>query len=275
VTVGEVLRLATEFLAGKGVESPRLDAEHLLGKAVGLSRVELYMHHDRPLDDAERDAYRELVRRRGEREPLAYVLGEWGFRRLVLDVDSRALIPRPETEVVVERALGLVAGRAEPRALDVGTGSGAIALAIADEHPGARVTALDVSAAALALAGENAERAGLGVELLRWDLFDGLPAGPWDLVVSNPPYVAPDEIETLDPEVREWEPRLALVAEGATESIARSARYVLRSGGALVLETGAGRAQSVAALLRGLGYVDVRVTQDLAGRDRVVEGACV
>jgi release factor glutamine methyltransferase len=274
-TVATVLETTAERLAHAGCETPRVDAELLLAHVLGTTRSGLYADSRRSLGASETSELAGLVARRASREPLAYVLGEWGFRRLVLDVDSRALIPRPETEVVVERALALVAGRAEPRALDVGTGSGAIALAIADEHPGARVTALDVSAAALALAGENAERAGLGVELLRWDLFDGLPAGPWDLVVSNPPYVAPDEIETLDPEVREWEPRLALVAEGATESIARSARYVLRSGGALVLETGAGRAQSVAALLRGLGYVDVRVTQDLAGRDRVVEGACV
>src|SRR6185503_12657796 len=148
VTVGEVLRRATEYLAGKGVESPRLDAEHMLGKALGLSRVELYMHHDRPLEDAERDEFRELVRRRGEREPLAYVLGEWGFRRLTLKTDRRALVPRPETEVVVERCLALLDG-GSPRVLDVGTGTGAIALAIADEHPSARVTALEVSPDAL------------------------------------------------------------------------------------------------------------------------------
>ena len=162
MTVGEVLRRATEFLAGREVESPRLDAEHLLGKALGLSRVELYMHHDRPLSEAERDTYRELVRRRGEREPLAYVLGEWGFRRLTLKTDRRALVPRPETEVVVERCLALLNG-GTPRVLDVGTGTGAIALAIADEHPGAKVRALDVSPEALALDRENAELTGIEI----------------------------------------------------------------------------------------------------------------
>jgi release factor glutamine methyltransferase len=271
VTVGEVLRRATEFLAGKGVESPRLDAEHLLGKALGLSRVELYMHHDRPLDDAERDAYRELIRRRGEREPLAYVLGEWGFRRLTLTTDRRALVPRPETEVVVERCLALLNG-GTPRVLDVGTGTGAIALAIADEHPGAKVRALDVSADALALARENAERTGLEIELVEGDLVGGLGEREYDLVVSNPPYIAQDEIGTLQPEVREWEPRLATVAGGHTAQIAEHALDALVPGGHLVLEVADTRAGAVAELLERLGYDDVAVTEDLAGRDRIVEG---
>jgi release factor glutamine methyltransferase len=200
------------------------------------------------------------------------VLGEWGFRRLTLAVDSRVLVPRPETEVVTERALALLHGVEAPRVLDVGTGSGAIALSIADERPGALVTGIDASEDALAVAWENARRTGLRVSLQRADLFEGLPAGPWDLVVSNPPYVGPDEIETLQPEVREWEPRSALVGEGATEAVATTARDVLEEHGALVLETAAARVDRVAALLRELGYEDVVVTRDLAGRPRVVEG---
>jgi release factor glutamine methyltransferase len=272
LTLGEVLRRSTEHLAAKGSETPRLDAEHLLGKAVGLSRLELYLHLDRPLTPAELAAARELVARRARREPLQYVLGEWGFRRLTLTVDRRALIPRPETEVVVERCLALLAGREAPRVLDVGTGSGAIALAVADEHPGARVTGLDASPDALGLARENARRTGLAVELLEGDLFAGLPAGPWDLVVSNPPYVEPVELDALAPEVREWEPRAALVGEGATEAVARGAAAVLAPGGALVLEVADGAAGRAAALLGELGYRDVRRTPDLAGRERVVEG---
>ena len=271
MTVGEVLRRATEFLAGKGVESPRLDAEHLLGKALGFSRVELYMHHDRPLDDAERDAYRELIRRRGEREPLAYVLGEWGFRRLTLTTDRRALVPRPETEVVVERCLALLNG-GTPRVLDVGTGTGAIALAIADEHPGAKVRALDVSPEALALARENAERTGLEIELVEGDLVGGLGDREYDLVVSNPPYIAQEEIGTLQPEVREWEPRLATVGGGHTAQIAEHALDALVPGGHLVLEVADTRAGAVAELLERLGYEEVAVIEDLAGRDRIVEG---
>jgi release factor glutamine methyltransferase len=156
--------------------------------------------------------------------------------------------------------------------LDVGTGSGAIALALADELEGARVTALDASRDALALARENRERTGLAVELLEGDLFAGLPAGPWDLVVSNPPYVDPADLAGLQAEVREWEPHAALVGEGATEAVARGARDVLREGGALVVEVADGTAGDVDGLLRSLGYRDVRRTSDLAGRERVVEG---
>jgi release factor glutamine methyltransferase len=272
VTVAEVLRRATEYLAGKGVDSPRLDAEHLLGKALGLSRVELYMHHDRPLAEAERDSFRELVRRRGEREPLAYVLGEWSFRGLTLKVDPRALVPRPETEVVVERCLTLLDGKADPRVLDVGVGTGAIALAIAQEHPGAQVKAIDVSADALALAAENAEATGISVAFEQRDLQGGLGDGEYDLVVSNPPYVLPEEIDMLQPEVRDWEPRLALVGKEHTELVAEHAVDVLPPGGQLVLEVAEQRGAEVVELLERLGYDDIRVTADLAGSDRIVEG---
>ena len=274
MTVADVLGRSTEHLAAKGVPSPRVDAEHLLAKALGLSRLELYTQYDRPLSDDELEVCRTLVRRRAAREPLAYVLGEWGFRQLTLRVDRRALIPRPETEVVVERCLALLTDVAEPRVLDVGTGTGAIALAIADEHPGARVTAIDSSADALALARENLELTGLAgrVELVASDLSAGLTGGPYDLVVSNPPYVAPAEIDALEPEVRDWEPRAALVGVGATEAVAEGARDVLRPGGWLVLEVADGAAGRVAGLLTGLGYADVGRTEDLAGHERVVEG---
>ncbi len=181
------------------------------------------------------------------------------------------LVPRPETEVVVQRCLDLVRDLPEPEVLDVGTGSGAIALAIADEHPGARVTATDVSAGALEVARANAAAAGLDVRFEQRDLRDGL-AGTFDLVVSNPPYVSGTEIESLEPEVRDWEPRLATVGEEHTGLIASAAREVLRPGGWLVLEVADGRGGEVAALLRRLGYAEVEAGSDLAGRDRVVEG---
>jgi release factor glutamine methyltransferase len=272
LTVGEVLRRSTAHLTEKGAETPRLDAELLLAHALGLERIELYMHLDRPLDAGELEAARALVARRSRREPLQYVLGEWGFRRLTLAVDARALIPRPETEIVVERALALLQGVADPHVLDVGTGSGAIALAIADEHPGARVTGIDASTAALDLARENAERTGLAVELLEHDLRDGLPPGPWSLVVSNPPYVDAGDRHTLAPEVRDWEPAEALYGSGMHRRIAGDARPELGPDGALVLEVGDDQAAVVAETLTGLGYRDVVVTPDLAGRDRVVEG---
>jgi release factor glutamine methyltransferase len=186
-------------------------------------------------------------------------------------VDNRVLVPRPETEIVVERCLELLRGLERPAVLDVGTGSGAIALAIADEHPGACVTAIDVSPGALEVARENADAAGLEIAFAEQDVRDGLVGG-YDLVVSNPPYVTSEEIETLEPEVRDWEPRVATVGEEHTEAIAASAAQALLSGGHLVLEVADGRAVEVAEVLGRLGYEDIRSGQDLTGRDRVVEG---
>jgi release factor glutamine methyltransferase len=254
------------------LEQAVVDAERLLAQALGMERVELYMHLDRPLTPSELEDARALLARRAAGEPLQYVLGEWGFRRLTLRVDARALIPRPETETLVERCLALLDGAKAPRVLDVGAGSGAVALALADEHPGARVTAIDVSEEALSLARENAKRTGLAVELARHDLFAGLPGDGWDLVVSNPPYVRDDELASLAPEVVDWEPGLALVDRGHTEALVRGAAQALRPGGALVVEAHEDGASGVAALLDREGYVAVRTTKDLAGRDRVVEG---
>jgi release factor glutamine methyltransferase len=273
-TLGDVLRRSTEHLAATGSDTPRLDAELLLAHALGVARIDLYMQLDRPLDPSELDAARALVGRRAAREPLQYILGEWGFRRLTLTVDRRALIPRPETEVVVERCLGLLESVDAPAVIDVGTGTGAIALALADERPDASVTAIDISDDALSLAAENAERTGFAdrVRLVRHDVADGLPGGPYHLVVANPPYVEPGDLDTLQPEVRDWEPRDALLGEGVTEAVARQATSVLHAGGALVLEVADGTASHIASMLEGLGYADVRATPDLAGRDRVVEG---
>jgi release factor glutamine methyltransferase len=274
LTVGDVLKASTEFLAGKGVPSPRVDAEHLVAGALGVGRLDLYLRHDRELSGGELATARELVRRRGTREPLAHVLGEWGFRRLTLSTDRRALVPRQETEMVVERCLVHLERIESPEVLDVGVGSGAIALAVADEHPGAHVTAIDVSPEALSLAGENAERTGLAdrVTLAEHDANDGLPGGPYDLVVSNPPYVLPEEIDSLEPEVRDWEPRQALVGRGLTETIAGASPDVLRPGGWLVLEVADAGAAAAADLLTKLGFHGVSRARDLAERERVVEG---
>ena len=273
MTIDAALASVTDRLEAAGCESPRVDAEILLGHVLGVPRSELQLERERMVPDERLVELEELVVRRERREPLAYVLGEWGFRRLTLGVDARVLVPRPETEVVVDRCLARVRHVAEPRVLDVGTGSGAIALALADEHPGARVTGIDASPPALEVARSNATRTGVAVELRTWDLRVGLPSGPWDLVVSNPPYVLPEEIGALAPEVRDWEPREALVGVGATQAVARGALAVLRPGGALVLEVADGDAGRVAALLRDLGYAEVSTTRDLAGRERVVEGA--
>jgi release factor glutamine methyltransferase len=268
----EAVREVARGFAVAGVPSPRVDAEYLVAEVLGITRTGLYAA-ERPLGGEQLRRLRSLVDRRRRREPLAYVLGEWGFRRLVLRVDRRALVPRPETEVVVERCLVALHGLEEPRVLDIGVGSGAIALAIADEHPGAGVLGIDSSEHALALAGENLARADVNgrVQLRRGHLLRGV-RGPFDLVVSNPPYVSPEEYESLQPEIRLWEPREAVVGVGVAEVVARGAMAVLRPGGRLVLECGEGQAPSLSAELRELGYEDVCVTRDLAGRDRVVEG---
>jgi len=260
-------------LRAAGVPSPRVDAEILVADVLGLARSGLYSS-GRDVTEFEAERLRELVGRRVVREPLAYILGEWGFRRLDLKVDERALIPRPETELVVERCLEFLHGLPEPRVLDVGVGSGAIALAIADEHRGARVVAVDRSPEALALARENLGRASVNgrVRLVEGDLASDVE-GPFDLVVSNPPYVSPEEYETLQPEIRLYEPYESVVGVGVGREVAAQARGLLRPGGRLVLECGDGQAADLAAELGSLGYADVLETADLAGRDRVVEGS--
>jgi release factor glutamine methyltransferase len=262
VTVAEALRLAEERLGAAGVDTPHVDAELLVAHVLGVTRSQLHVEREREVPDG----LDELVERRARREPLAYVLGHWGFRHLTLKTDARALVPRPETEIVVERCLALLAGEPAPRVLDLGTGSGAIALAIADEHPGARVTAVDSSPEALALARENSEALDLAIDLHEAGL-EAVEEG-WDLVVSNPPYVAPSEWGSLQPEIHDWEPRAALVGEGLHEEIARRA-HTLR----LVLEVGDDQAETVAEALESLGYSSVTITSDLNDRERVVEGS--
>ena len=258
MTVREALAEAERRLAAAGVETPRADAEWLVAHLLGTTRSGLAAH----LDD-EVEGLEPLLSRREAREPLAYVLGEWGFRRLTLMTDARALVPRPETETLVERALEVAEGIERPRILDVGVGSGAIALALKDERPDAQVIGVDVSADALALARENAQRLGLEIELRQGDGAVAAAEG-WDVVVANPPYV--ESLEDVQPELR-WEPKVALVGRGEHERLARAADAAF-----VVLEVGDGQAPEVAAVLRRLGYADIAITADLTGRDRVVEG---
>ncbi len=255
----EALAKAEQRLAAAGVDSPRVDAELLLAHVLGTTRSGVYTHLDREVDST----LEPLLVRREQREPLAYVLGEWGFRRLVLKTDARALVPRPETEIVVERALALLEGIPAPRVLDIGVGSGAIALALKDERPDAEVVGVDVSQDALSLARENALALGLEVELREGGLESA--AAGWDLVVSNPPYV--DTLEGLQPELR-YEPARALVGEGFHERIVHSAHTRF-----LVLEVGDGQAEGVAAVFSVAGYRAVTITHDLAGLARVVDGS--
>ena len=274
-TVRELLGRSREYLERNGVPSPKLDAEYLLAHVLAVPRLELYLDHDRALAPAQVDELRELVRRRGKREPLAYVLGSWSFYGLDLRCDRRALVPRPETEVLVDRCLALLDGATRPGVADVGTGTGAIALAIAACVPGAEVAAIDVSREALALAAENAASAGVTdrLELLEGDLLAPVAGRRFDLVASNPPYVAPGE--SVDPEVADFEPALAVYAEDAGRAIigrlAVDSLTVLHPGGHLVVEVADGQASWLAEGLAGLGYEAIAVTRDLRGIERVVE----
>jgi release factor glutamine methyltransferase len=268
----EAVRMVAQKLDESGVPSPRVDAEILVAHVLGVSRSEVYSADDQ-LSEEELRRLHSAQERRRLREPLAYILGEWGFRRLTLKVDRRVLVPRPETEVLVERCLEHLRDLSEPRVLDVGVGSGAIALAIAEEHPAARILAVDRSADALAAARENLARTPVDgrMEFRQGDLLAGI-SGPFDLVVSNPPYVSPEDFDALEPEVRLFEPRDAIVGVGVGAEIVREARAVLVPGGWLLLECGDGQAADLAAEFERLGYGDVGRTRDLADRERVVEG---
>lgn len=280
-TILRMILWSAEYLEKKGVESGRLDAEHLLARVLGMERLQLYLEFERPLTPDELDGYRPLLKRRAGREPLQHILGHQPFRELDLEVDGSVLIPRPETEVLVGRVLEWVDEREEAdelTALDVGTGSGAIALSLALEGPFASVVATDVDEDALEVAGRNRAAAGLedDVELRLGELFEPVAADEsFDVIVSNPPYIAESEAEELQPEVREWDPERALFGgpDGldVLRALAAGAHRHLRSGGLLALEVGAGQAEAVVALLEESGaYQDVRTVRDYTDAERFV-----
>jgi release factor glutamine methyltransferase len=272
-SVREALDAAVDGLGAAGVDEPRLDAELLLGEAMGLGRAALVAERGMEVPAPAARAFGEMVRRRLRREPVAYILGRKGFRNIELSVDSRVLIPRPETELLVELALELQPGSV----LDVGTGSGAIALAVADELPQCEVVASDTSPRALEVARGNAERLGFAdrVEFVE----ETLPEGEFDLVLANLPYVAERDWPSLQPEVTQWEPREALLAgpdglDAYRALIPACGRAFPSHGGessaALAVEVGEGQAEAVVALMRGAGFGSVETRRDLAGIERVV-----
>jgi release factor glutamine methyltransferase len=264
-SVRDALDSAVIALGAAGCDSPRLDAELLLAHVLGVDRAALITDPERGLEPDEARAFMDLAARRREREPVAYLLGSKGFRTIDLAVDARVLVPRPETEHVVEAALELPAGA---RVADVGTGSGAIALALKTERPDLAVVATELSPGALAVARANAARLGLDVELLEGDLLDPV-AGPLDAVVSNPPYVAAGDVLPRDVG---HEPREALF--GGEDGLDVIRRLVVAARGVpfLAIEVGAGQAHAVAELVRAEGWVDVSAVRDLAGIERVVVG---
>lgn len=269
--VREALDSALVALQAAGVDSPRLDAEVLLAHALGVERTTLWLDPDREVTGDAARWFRDAIRRRTvERVPVAYLVGHKGFRHLDLLVDPRVLVPRPETEHLVEALLDLPSGT---RVHDVGTGSGAIALALKDERPDFRVSASDVSPDALAVARANAERLGLDVAFTQGDLFDGVDPHV-DVVVSNPPYVEETQRRFLAPEVVQHEPGLALFA-GADGL--RTIRPLVTQAAAtdaymLAMEVGAGQAPAVRALVAAAGFPEVSTVTDLAGHERVVVG---
>ena len=278
-TVGRLLTWTTDWLTTKGSESARLDAEVLLAHVRGCQRILLYTAFDTPVPDAERARFRELVKRRGDGEPVAYLVGNREFFSLPFAVSPAVLVPRPETEGLVVRVIDLCKPLPAARIIDVGTGSGAIAVTLAKHLPRARLVATDLSPAALAVARENAARHGVAerIEFLECDLLSApQAAGPWDVIVSNPPYVRDDEFDALPRDVRLHEPKGALVA-GPTgvEVVARLAADAvgaLAAGGWLVVEIGpvvAAAAERALAAVPGL--VPGPTLADMAGLPRIVQ----
>jgi release factor glutamine methyltransferase len=287
-TVLEILRWTTTRFSQRGLSSPRLDAEILAAHALHITRVQLYVQFDRPLEAAELAGMRELVKRRQAGESVAYIIGKKEFFGIDFDVDARVLVPRPDTETLVDEVLARLAAVTEPlpalRVADVGTGSGAVAIAVAktgvrgpaETRPAREVVASDVSPDALAVARGNALRHGLAITFVEGDLAAPLAAhAPFDVIAANLPYVASGDIDGLEAEVRA-EPRLALDcgADGLAlvRRLVAAAPELLRAGGALALEIGAGQAAATAELLAAAGFTDIRRRRDLGEIERVVSG---
>ncbi len=275
-TVLKILQWTAGYFKEKGIDGGRLDAEILLTDVLQLDRVGLYLNFDRPLSVDEQVLFRQMVSRRARREPVQYILGKTEFWSLTFRVTPDVLIPRADTEVLVEEALEKVSGTC--RLLDVGTGSGAIAVALASELPEARVEAVDISAAALILARDNANRHGVDGQVVfrEADLYQ-LTGGPYDLIVSNPPYIPARDMADLMPEVGAFEPRLALCGGdddglSAYRSLAAGASGLLTPGGWLLVEVGIGQAEAVQRLFAEVGLRELFIRNDYAGVPRVVGG---
>ncbi len=278
-TIGSLIKWATEDFRARGIENPRLDAELLVAHALGIDRTRVIIDSARPLEAAELAKLRELVKRRRSHEPVAYLRGMREFYGLPFRVDRRVLIPRPDTEALVDVALARSSHVSlSMRLLDLCTGSGCVAITIARQRPTARVLATDISADALAVARENALRLGAyNVAFLKSDLFAAIPKDSrFDVITANPPYIATSEIETLSPDIRDFEPREAL--DGGPDGLDIIRRIVaeapafLDRDGVLAMEIGAGEAEATRALFEQHGYRDIRIDRDYGKIERVASG---
>lgn len=276
--VVDIIKTSTDFLEKKGVPDARLDAEILLGNVLKKNRLELYLFFDRPLGTDEMDLYREYIRRRGTREPLQHIVGETGFMNLVLKTTSAALIPRQETEILIEKTLELNI-KPGARILDVGTGSGCIAIALAQSLKEAKILAIDVSKEALTLAKENAKLNETQVVFQEIDILKSLPKVEerFDVVVSNPPYIAPDEKGQLQAEVLQFDPAMALFDESDGLSFYRRFAEILPdllipTGHFLFEFGGSSQEKSVLNIFMEKGYHDLEIIQDYNGDPRIISG---
>ncbi len=278
LTILSLLQKAADHLAHEGFEESRLNAELLLAHVLRLRRLDLYLQFDRPLTDEETSAFRSLFLRRLHHEPVQYILGETEFMGLRILVDSRALIPRPETELLVEQALEWMRGSSleHPRVLDIGTGSGNIPVALAHFMPEAEIVSLDISGEALAVAADNVGLHAAGnVRLVQGDIRSDVFAGEmFDVVLSNPPYIPLEEFRALAPEVRDFEPRVAMTDDGDGYSYIRrivefAGRHVT-PGGALLMEVGHDQAGAAADCCRSAGFSEVKLFEDFGGIARVL-----
>lgn len=273
-TIGELINLSAGYLEGKGCSSPRLDAELLLGHVLGLDRLDLYLNFDKPLNSGEVEKYRSLIGRRGQRIPVAYLTGEKEFYKIPLRVNHHVLIPRPETEFVVDKVMELVDPERSCNVLELGTGSGAIAIALACQDPDLRVTAVDISLEALQVAQENAKRLELDnqIDFVKSDLFSEI-SGTYSIICSNPPYIRREELQSLSPEVSS-EPTRAL--DGGSDGlefyrrILNQAASFLEQPGFVVLEIGWDQASDVRSIGEAAGFAWIETLQDYSGQDRVV-----
>ena len=272
----EILNMSKEFLEKRGVESARLNAELIIAEILKLKRLDLYLNYERPMMEEEMSLIREWIKRRGDKEPLQYILGKEEFYGLIFKVNKSVLIPRQDTEVLVEKAIEKLKNRVKPKVLDIGTGSGAISISVAKNIDDSVVLGVDISEDALCVAKENMEQNEIkNLKFIKSNVFENVNYHEFDMIISNPPYIPDYEYETLMTEVKEHEPKTALVAEDNGyffyKKIIDEGKNYLVSGGVILFEAGYNQAENIGELFKQDGnYKDIEIFKDYAGIERVV-----